>query len=244
MRTSSLESKTIRPGTYSFYHSDRRPMSSVYRQQAAQTPVKKKGRLFITIVVVAIAVFGFLILKNNTTNNTASTSNPNKGAKVVPAVLADAFKKDPKPATAENNCAGNTLDKFVLISISKRHAWACEKDKQVNDAAVITGMNSIESTKTPVGTFHIYGKAKDTVLSGNDSTTGPWRQPVGYWMPYHDNQYGTYGFHDAPWRPSSDFGNIDPDSLNGSHGCVQLPTNMAKWIYDWAPVGTTVTVKP
>jgi lipoprotein-anchoring transpeptidase ErfK/SrfK len=58
-----------------------------------------------------------------------------------------------------------------------------------------------------------------------------------------DNQYGTYGFHDAPWRKPSEFGNIDPNSMNGSHGCVQLPTEMAKWVYDWAEIGTTVVVK-
>lgn len=243
MRTSSLESKTIRPGTYSFYHSDRRPMSSVYRQQQLKAPTKKKGRLFITILVLAVAVFGFSILRNNSSSTTASSNNPNKGIKAVPAVVADTFKKDSKPAATENNCAGNTIDKLVLVSISKRHAWACEKDKQVNDSAVITGMESIESTKTPVGTFKIYGKVKDTVLSGTDPTTGQWREPVSYWMPYHDNQYGTYGFHDAPWRQSSEFGNIDPNSMNGSHGCVQLPANMAKWVYEWAEIGTTVTVK-
>jgi len=243
MRSSSLESKTIRPGTYSFYHSDRRPMSSVYRQQPAKAPAKNKSRLLFTIVVVAVAVFGFSIFRNNASNNTVANNNSNKSIKSVPAVLSGNLTKDSKPAASENNCAGNTLDKMVLISISKRHAWACEKDKQVNDSAIISGMESVESTKTPVGTFKIYGKVKDTVLSGTDPTTGQWREPVSYWMPYHDNQYGTYGFHDAPWRQSSDFGNIDPNSMNGSHGCVQLPTNMAKWVYEWSEIGTTVIVK-
>jgi lipoprotein-anchoring transpeptidase ErfK/SrfK len=25
-----------------------------------------------------------------------------------------------------------------------------------------------------------------------------------------------------------------------SHGCVNLPTDAAKWVYNWAPMGTTV----
>jgi len=27
-----------------------------------------------------------------------------------------------------------------------------------------------------------------------------------------------------------------------SHGCVNLPMDVAAWMYDWAPVGTPVTV--
>jgi lipoprotein-anchoring transpeptidase ErfK/SrfK len=27
-----------------------------------------------------------------------------------------------------------------------------------------------------------------------------------------------------------------------SHGCVNLPTDNAQWLYDWAPLGTTVVV--
>jgi lipoprotein-anchoring transpeptidase ErfK/SrfK len=29
-----------------------------------------------------------------------------------------------------------------------------------------------------------------------------------------------------------------------SHGCVNLPMDVAAWMYGWAPVGTLVTVIP
>jgi lipoprotein-anchoring transpeptidase ErfK/SrfK len=29
-----------------------------------------------------------------------------------------------------------------------------------------------------------------------------------------------------------------------SHGCVNLPLDVAAWMYDWAPEGTPVTVLP
>jgi lipoprotein-anchoring transpeptidase ErfK/SrfK len=62
-------------------------------------------------------------------------------------------------------------------------------------------------------------------------------------MPFLDNQYGTYGFHDATWRKASEFGNISPTSQEASHGCIELPLASQKWLYNWAPVGTTVTVE-
>ncbi len=67
--------------------------------------------------------------------------------------------------------------------------------------------------------------------------------PVHYWMPFLQNKHGIYGFHDATWRSNNDFGNIDPNSKKASHGCVELPLNASSWIYNWAPVGTTVTIK-
>jgi hypothetical protein len=143
---------------------------------------------------------------------------------------------------AKNYCAGNSQDKLLLVSISQRHMWACEQHKTVHDAPVITGMSAYAATVTPTGTYHIYGKQKDTILTGSDDA-GSWRDPVSYWMPFLDNQHGTYGFHDATWRPDNEFGNVSPTASNASHGCVELPLSDAAWIYAWAPTGTTVTVQ-
>lgn len=103
-------------------------------------------------------------------------------------------------------------------------------------------MQNLAADLTPTGTYHIYSKQTDVTLSGSD-TTGSWNDPVSYWMPYLYNSYGTYGFHDATWRPDSAFGNISPYSSDGSHGCVELPLATAKWLYDWSYVGTTLTIE-
>jgi lipoprotein-anchoring transpeptidase ErfK/SrfK len=102
-------------------------------------------------------------------------------------------------------------------------------------------MENLPADLTPTGTYHIYAKQTDTTLTGSDST-GSWNDYVYYWMPFLDNQYGTYGFHDATWRPANAFGNVDPYSSKGSHGCVELPLATSKWLYNWSAVGTTVTI--
>jgi len=139
-------------------------------------------------------------------------------------------------------CRKNTDPHLVLVSISQRHLWACDGATQVYDSAVVTGMEKLPADLTPVGTYHIYAKQTGLYLNGSDST-GSWHDYVHYWMPFLDNQYGTYGFHDATWRPNNAFGNISPDSSNASHGCVELPLSTAAWLYNWAAVGTTVTVQ-
>lgn len=145
-------------------------------------------------------------------------------------------------ADGPKQCSSNSLDKLVIVSVKERHLWACQHHKVVYDTPVVTGMEAYPATLTPRGTYHIASKQTETKLTGAD-TAGKWDVNVHYWMPFLQNQHGIYGFHDATWRANNDFGNVDPNSKNASHGCVELPLNASHWLYDWAPVGTTVTVK-
>jgi len=164
-------------------------------------------------------------------------------AKTAKTVATVATSKSASPApTKPNPCATNSLDKLALVSISQRHLWACVGTTSVYDSAVVTGMENLPADLTPVGTYHVYGKQTDLNLKGLDST-GSWNDHVYYWMPFLDNQYGAYGFHDATWRAADAFGNISPYSSNASHGCVELPLVTAKWLYGWVVIGTTVTIE-
>lgn len=238
MKTSALESKTVRPGLmrYSFYASERRPVN-----HASAQPKRRSHKLLMTTLLILIVAGG-----------AAYAFKP--APKVKPparAAVTSTLKKTPPPTSTPvvattpaptNYCAGNTLSNFVKVSISLRHMWACQGSQDVFDTSVVTGIEYLAADRTPVGTYHIYGKYTDQILTGSD-TTGSWRDPVSYWMPFLDNQYGQYGFHDATWRADSDFGNIDPNSANASHGCVEMPLAAAKWLYDWAPIGTTITIQ-
>ena len=144
--------------------------------------------------------------------------------------------------TATPVCLGNTLSNLILVSISSQHLWACAGSSQVYNTPVVTGDENYLSDVTPVGTYKIYAKQVNVTLTGSDES-GSRSDPVKYWMPFLNNQYGTYGLHDASWRTPNQFGNISPNSLNASHGCVELPDSAAAWLYNWAPVGTTVTIK-
>ena len=135
-------------------------------------------------------------------------------------------------------CSDNTTAKLLIVSISLQHMWACENDTLVNQSAVTTGMtqapNGVDDA-TNLGTWHIYSKQTDQYLRGSDSN-GSWDDFVQYWIPFD----GAIGFHDASWQ-AFPFGSQEYKT-DGSHGCVHLPLEAITWVYQWAPIGTTVTV--
>ena len=74
-------------------------------------------------------------------------------------------------------------------------------------------------------------KREDVVLKGED-----YESPVKLWMPF---TYLGEGLHDADWRSEWEFGGTTYIN-SGSHGCVNLPPEYAKKIFEnldvWTPV--------
>lgn len=249
MSASSLEHKTVRPGSllgYSYYYSKQQTRNQTKdKKKFAATKAQRgyRSMLFLAVLLVLaggiyMRFYGNSKVSNSSSSNTASkspTQNPSQTTPTsTPAPAASA-------AAGSNSCAGNTVNKQVIVSISQRHMWACQQGTVAYDSPVVTGISYLAADLTPIGTYRVYEKTTSTHLVGSDST-GSWNDYVYYWMPFLHNQYGSYGFHDATWRPSSDFGNISPDSANASHGCVELPLSSAKWLYKWVEVGTAVTI--
>lgn len=119
---------------------------------------------------------------------------------------------------------------YILISIKNQKLWYYQKGKLLMTSKVVTGQKG--KYDTPKGIYKIRGKAKEVYLIGED-----YKSWVDYWMLI---DYKTQiGLHDAQWR--SRFGGTIY-KYNGSHGCINLPYNVAKKIYNTAPVGTKVII--
>lgn len=245
MSNPSLNNKTIRPGSlsgYSYYYSSRQAPAPATSKPATKRHVPSGVKKVVITLIAIAAIIGVPMLRQDNPSDTISNQTSGSSASSAAAISsADSEQQNRVVASAVNHCAGNSASKFIKISVSERHLWACEGEKAVHDAPVITGMLMHPETLTPPGTYQIYAKQQDTRLTGADSE-GSWDYPVSYWMPFLDNQHGTYGFHDATWRPESDFGAVDPNTKKASHGCIELPLSDMAWLYAWAPAETTLTV--
>ena len=120
-------------------------------------------------------------------------------------------------------------DTYVEVSLDDQHVWYIVDGDVYLESDCVTG--NYRSADTPKGFFEVNAKVSPCTLKGDDYTSY-----VTYWMPFIG---GGWGLHDADWR-SSFGGNIYKG--NGSHGCVNLPPDVAKKMYAKMEVGTPVIV--
>ena len=121
---------------------------------------------------------------------------------------------------------------YVEVSISEQHLWCYKDGELVQDTDVVTGAPTPDR-ETIRGIFAVDAKKSPAVL-GTREVQG-YSSPVSYWCPFNGGQ----GLHDAPWRGA--FGGSIYRS-NGSHGCVNIPPDRMKVIYDSVEIGTAVVV--
>ena len=114
-------------------------------------------------------------------------------------------------------------ERWISIDLSTQRLIAWEGNKAVYAVIVSTGK---ASTPTRLGTFRIYTKYRTTRMIGPGYDV----PDVPYTM-YYD---GGMAIHGAYWHNM--FG------TPVSHGCTNVAVNHAKWLFDWASVGTPVVV--
>lgn len=114
---------------------------------------------------------------------------------------------------------------YIEVNLKKQHLWLYRNGELVIETDFVSGLPK-DGRETTTGAFGIAFKASPYNLKGGGSSgSGSWDVDVKYWMPFHDGQ----GLHDASWRNA--FGG-DIYKTNGSHGCVNLPTEAAAVIYE------------
>lgn len=113
----------------------------------------------------------------------------------------------------------DALQNYVEIDLSNQQLYLYTGGEQVLESPIVSG-NVAQRHSTPGGAFSLAGKSRNVVLRGAD-----YANFVSYWMPFNNQ----IGLHDATWR--SRFGGTIYKT-DGSHGCINLPPNVAATIYN------------
>jgi lipoprotein-anchoring transpeptidase ErfK/SrfK len=106
-------------------------------------------------------------------------------------------------------------EKWIEVNVTTQRVIAWEGDKPVMSFVASTGL---PNTPTVLGTFNIYWKLKSTLMVGPN-----------YYLPevpYTMYFYGGYSLHGTYWH--------DNFGQPMSHGCVNLKTEEAKQLFEWA----------
>jgi lipoprotein-anchoring transpeptidase ErfK/SrfK len=148
-------------------------------------------------------------------------------------VSADYVRLFLDPGKSETTAGINRLStKRIVVSLAKEMLYAYDGDTLFMQQSISTGL---ESTPTPIGTFWVIKKMPDSYMQG----------PV----PNVSDQY-----YDLPGVPWDLYFTQDGAVIHGaywhnhfgepwSHGCVNLPSDQAKKLYDWAELGTPVIIQ-
>jgi lipoprotein-anchoring transpeptidase ErfK/SrfK len=129
----------------------------------------------------------------------------------------------PAPSKPSNVKVGPN-ERWIDVILSTQTVHAYEGDRLIRSFLVSTGR---PATPTVTGQYRIYIKLTKTDMRG----PGYHLRDVPYTMYY----YRGYGLHGTYWH--SNFG------TPMSAGCVNLRTEDAKWLFEFASVGTLVNVR-
>jgi lipoprotein-anchoring transpeptidase ErfK/SrfK len=139
-----------------------------------------------------------------------------EGAGAEPAEEPTSIPPPAQPAAVDEK-------RWIDVDLSQQSLTAYEGGTPVRTTLVSTGL---PATPTPVGQFRVWIKLRYDDMAG----PGYYIADVPYVMYFH----GGYGLHGVTWH-----GNFGHPM---SHGCVNLPTAEAEWLFGFAEVGTLVNI--
>ncbi|MEA2595048.1 MAG: hypothetical protein QOF01_1517 [Thermomicrobiales bacterium] len=137
--------------------------------------------------------------------------------------------------------------KWIDVSIGEQTLRAYQGNTLITQTLISTG---IEPNHTELGVFHVRYKVPKTDMQG---TTAPDGSVIAIGEQAVENASGDEASYIVKDVPDVMYLNADAEALHGaywhnnfgyrmSHGCINLPLDMAHFLYGWAPLGTMVRV--
>ncbi|HEV2128377.1 MAG TPA: L,D-transpeptidase [Thermomicrobiales bacterium] len=132
----------------------------------------------------------------------------------------------------------------IVIDISEQKLTAYQGNQVILETLVSTGLAPNE---TEIGAFHVRMKFPAQDMAGFTDSSG---EVISVGSAEGEGRGESYSVEDVP---NVLYINYDAEALHGaywhnkfgqrmSHGCINLPLDVAAFIYQWAPLGTAVTV--
>jgi lipoprotein-anchoring transpeptidase ErfK/SrfK len=157
-------------------------------------------------------------------NSLASTPVPLTNQSPTPSQTPDKYYSSyfahpwdiPEEVNAEN-------DFWIEVDLSNQTLYAYHGDQIINAFLISSGTSSFP---TVTGTFKIFAKYSQYTMRGPEYDISD--------VPYTMFFYKGYSIHGTYWH--------DNFGTPMSHGCVNMDTTDAAWIYENAPVGTYVFI--
>ncbi len=120
------------------------------------------------------------------------------------------------------------LVRKIDVDLGSQTATLIENGSVVRSWAISSGKSA---TPTDTGNFRVYAHVREQTMKSREPDGSITETPNVPWVTYFN---GDEGFHGTYWH--NDFG------TPRSHGCVNMPIDVARYVYEWSPVGLEVAV--
>lgn len=136
-------------------------------------------------------------------------------------------------ARSEKDDIGDT---YLEVDLTNQQFWYYKKGKKKRSGYIVSGQTTSEARTTLPGVYKVWQKATNYRMKDTNADGESWDTTCNYW-----NRIAIVGIgmHDSTWRGA--FGG-DIYKYNGSHGCINMTYDDAKYIYDNVAMGTPVVM--
>ena len=127
-------------------------------------------------------------------------------------------------------------DTYVEIDLTAQTLWHYVDGELKHTCGIVSGQLKPEERMTLPGVYKVWYKARNYTMNGENSTE-TWTTTCSYWTRV---AIVGIGLHDSQWRGNAVGGEIY--KTNGSHGCINMTLNDAKYIYEQVDYSTPVVM--
>jgi lipoprotein-anchoring transpeptidase ErfK/SrfK len=191
---------------------------------SAPLPADLLDKPTLTFTSTATATFTPIPTATNTpTPEPTNTPRPTDTPWPTNTPWPTSVPQDTNVPSSDGNNTEDFTGRWIDVNLSQQMLYAYEDNTIVNSFPVSTG---VAAHPTVTGQYYIYVKYTSTLM------TGP-----GYYLPnvpYTMYFYEGYGIHGTYWH--NNFGHPM------SHGCINMYTPDAEWMFNWASIGTLVNI--
>ena len=128
-------------------------------------------------------------------------------------------------------------DTYVEVDLTAQHCWYYKNGQLEYECDIVSGQTTSRTRTTFPGVYKLWYKAENFRLSDENTDGDTWDVECDYW---NNISLSGIGMHDSQWR-GNEFGG-DIYKWEGSHGCINMSLEGAKYIYDNVEFGTPVVM--
>ena len=128
-------------------------------------------------------------------------------------------------------------DTYLEIDLTDQHCWYYKDGKLEYECYIVSGQTTTRTRTTFPGVYKLWSKAENYRMKDRNADGDEWDVKCSYW---NNVSLCGIGMHDSQWRGGNVGGEIY--KWNGSHGCINMTYDGAKYIYDNVEIGTPVVM--